>query len=316
MTQFEKIIVPTVLTIFAVIFLVGQIAYTVDERQEAILLQLGQPVGDAKSPGLHFKLPFIQNVRYFDTRVLSVDPRPQQMVISSSSLNKNIVAEGEEAAPIANNDGSGGEPIVVDMFARYRITDPLAFLKSLRTISQANSRIGNILEAATRASLGDSTLRDLLSDRRTLIMEEIRKRMNDSVERDALGIEIVDARLIRADLTKNLLDATVRRMNSELQERAAETRAQGEEIAIEIRSNAEKERTVILAEANRDAQIIKGAGDREATEIYANAFNKDTKFYAFLRSMEAYKNTLADENAAMILSPDSAFLKYLQSVNP
>lgn len=314
MNQFEKIIVPVVLTVFVAIFLIGQVAYTVDERQQGILLQLGQPVGDVKKPGLHFKLPFIQNVRYFDTRVLSVDPRPQQMVIQSSSLNKNISPDSQEdTKTVTANDGSGGEPIVVDMFARYRITDPLAFLKSLRTVSQANSRIGNILEAATRASLGDSTLRDLLSEKRAIIMDDIRERMNDSVERDALGIEIVDARLIRADLTQNLLEATVRRMNSELQERAAETRAQGEEIAIEIRSNAEKERTVILAEANRDAQIIKGSGDREATEIYAKAFNKDTKFYAFLRSMEAYRNTLADSDSAMILSPDSAFLKYLET---
>lgn len=320
MSRIEQVLGTGLFIAIAVIFIISQSVYTVNERQKAILLQLGQPIGDVKEPGLHFKLPIIQNVRTFDTRILSVDPAPAEMVISSSSLIEQQIIdlpEGEEGEETASlGDVTNGEPILVDMFARYRITDPLAFLKTLRTQELANQRLNTILNDTTRATLGNSTLRDILSPKRTEIMETIRTRMNESVQRGNLGIEIVDARIVRADLTQNLLEATVRRMNSELQERAAETRAQGEEIAIEIRSDADKERTVILAEANRDAQIIKGQGDREATEIYANAFNKDREFYAFLRSMEAYRNTLADPDSAMILSPDSAFLKYLQNLNP
>lgn len=322
MTNIERIIVPVIVAVIATVFIINQSVYTVDERQKAILLQLGQPIGEVKNPGLHFKIPLIQNVRFFDTRILSVDPIAQEMVISSSSLNRDTAVqpaqeEGDDAAIVSTiGNGENGEPILVDMFARYRITDPLAFLKTLRTVPQANDRITSILNEATRATLGDSTLRDLLSSRRADIMETIKNRMNLSVTQDELGIEIVDARLIRADLTQNLLEATVRRMNSQLQERAAETRAEGEEIAIEIRSDADKQRTVILAEANRDAQIIKGQGDREATEIYAKAFNKDKDFYSFLRSMEAYRTTFSDDTSAMILSPDSAFLKYLENINP
>ena len=313
----QQFAAPLIILIAVAVIGLAQSIYIVDEREQAILLQLGQPVGDVKKPGLHFKLPIVQNVRRFDQRVLSVDPAPREMVINSSSLGarKTVNEEGEEVEQVIV-ESAGGEPIIVDTFARYRIIDPLAFMKTLRSVPQANLRIENILEAATRSVLGNTTLRDLLSSKRAGIMDNILERMAATADRDNLGIEIVDARIIRADLSQNLLEATVRRMNSELQERAAETRARGEERAIEIRSTADKERTVILAEAERDAQIIKGAGDREAIETYAKAFNKDKDFYAFLRSMEAYKNTFTDDGSAMILSPDSAFLKYLQSKKP
>ena len=318
MTRIEHFLGTALFILIAVIFTISQSVYTVDERQKAILLQLGQPIGDVKEPGLHFKLPIIQNVRYFDTRILSVDPAPEEMVISSSSLIEDQQQAEQNAQEAGNSiaDVTSGEPVLVDMFARYRINDPLAFLKTLRSVDRANRRLTTILNDTTRATLGNSTLRDILSPKRAEIMETIKTRMNESVIKGGFGIEIVDARIVRADLTQNLLEATVRRMNSELQERAAETRARGEEIAIEIRSGADKERTVILAEANRDSQIIKGQGDKEATEIYAKAFNKDKDFYSFLRSMEAYRNTLADPDSAMILSPDSAFLQYLQKLNP
>lgn len=310
---------PLIILIAVAVIGLAQSVYIVDEREQAILLQLGQPVGDIKKPGLHFKLPIIQNVRRFDQRVLSVDPAPREMVIKGGSLDAVIAAETEENASNTTTeatDNTGGEPIIVDAFARYRITDPLAFMKTLRTVPQANQRIQDILQSSTRAVLGNTTLRDLLSPKRADVMRSIQARMAATAAKDNLGIEIVDARIIRADLSQNLQEATVRRMNSELQERAAETRARGEERAIAIRSTADKERTVILAEAERDAQIIKGSGDREAIELYAKAFNKDKDFYAFLRSMEAYKNTFADENSALILSPDNAFLKYLQSKQP
>jgi membrane protease subunit HflC len=144
-------------------------------------------------------------------------------------------------------------------------------------------------------------------------MQDIRRRVNRKIQQDELGIEIIDVRIVRADLTNELRTSTVRRMQSELQERATETRAKGEELAKEIRAIAEKERTVILANAERDAQILRGEGDKTAIKIYADAFNKDKEFYGFMRSMEAYKNTLADPETRLILSPDNDFFKYFES---
>lgn len=295
-------------------------AYTVDQREQAILLQLGQPVGAIQKPGLHFKIPFVQEVRRFDLRILSVDPPPSEMVISSSrsDIDAQLEKQQQEESAIAG-DGTAapgkvgvvsGEPIIVDTFARYRISDPLQFMKTLRTIPDANQRLESIMNDATRTALGKRTLEQLLSSERAAIMQDIRGKVNNRINDDRLGIELVDIRIVRADLTSDLRQSTVRRMISELKERATETRAKGEEKALEIRSTAEKERTVILAEAERDAQIVRGEGDKEAIKTYAAAFNKDPDFYAFIRSMEAYRKTLANPDTRMILSPDSEFFRY------
>lgn len=288
----------------------SQIFFIVDQREQAIVLQLGQPVGDVKGPGIHVKIPVIQDVVYFDRRILSIDPAPEQVVISSVDVAP-ATQEGEEeqegGSSIANVTG---EPIILDTFARYKIVDPLQFLKTLRTITAANSRIENILNDATRAELGKTSLQQLLSPARTGVTRDIQNRVNTNIKRDNLGIEIVDVRIVRADLTADLRTSTVRRMQSELRERATETRAKGEEVALEIRSTAEKERTVIIAEAERDAQKLRGQGDEESIKIYADAFNKDKEFYSFIRSMEAYSKTLADPQTQLILSPDSEFFKH------
>ena len=307
----HKILGPFLIVLVTAIIVISQSIFIVDQREQAILLQLGQPIGSEgdfiKEPGLHFKIPFVQETRYFDRRVLSVDPPPDQVVIASQG--------GEQDG---NSDADGlqnvtGEPIIVDTFARFKIIDPLQFMKTLRTISNAEGRLRDILTNATRAVLGNTTLGELLSDQRTFVMNEIRDRVNNNIEKDRLGIELVDVRIVRADLTNELRTSTVRRMISELKERATETRAKGEERALEIRSTAEKERTVILAEAERDAQITRGQGDEESIRIYANAFNKDKEFYGFLRSMEAYRNTLSDSDTKLILSPDNEFLKFLNN---
>ena len=294
----------------------SQVFFIVDQREQAIVLQLGQPVGDINEPGLHMKIPVIQTVQYFDRRILSVDPAPEQVVISSTNIEPAAPPEVDEegndkpAKSTPSIANVTGEPIILDTFARYKITDPLQFLKTLRTVSAANSRIENILNDATRAELGKTSLQQLLSPTRTFVMRDIQNRVNANIEKDNLGIEIVDVRIVRADLTAELRTSTVRRMISELKERATETRAKGEERALEIRSTAEKERTVLIAEAQRDASIMKGEGDKEAIKIYAEAFNKDKEFYSFIRSMEAYKNTLADPDTQLILSPDSEFFKH------
>lgn len=316
---------------------VSQSLFTVDQREQALVLQLGSPVGEPRKPGLHFKIPLIQEVKRFDGRILSVDPAPEQVVIASSTIareqsraEENKAAENPEAAKAETSkteeteteapkterpkiENVSGEPIIVDSFARYKIVDPLQFLKTLGTVSIANQRLENILNDATRAVLGKTSLRELLSNERSYVMNDIRRRVNRKIEQDRLGIEIVDVRIVRADLTKELRTSTVRRMISELQERATETRAKGEELAKEIRATAEKERTVLLANAGRDAQILRGDGDKEAIKIYADAFNKDKEFYSFIRSMEAYKKTLANSETRLILSPENDFFKHFES---
>lgn len=336
------------LTLFAVgasLIVLSQALFTVDQTQQAIVLQLGQPVGELRTPGLHFKIPLVQEVRYFDRRIVSVDPAPEQMVISSSLISRpaQVAAPAEQvpaeettvsdeetsessssmeeaiaAAPrdeiiIPPIDNVSGEPIIVDSYIRYRINDPLQFMKTLRTVDNASNRVESIVDESTRTVLGKTTLKELLSEDRTRVMAEINQRINAKIAEDKLGIEMVDVRIVRADLGEALRDSTVRRMISEMMERATETRAKGEELALRIRSGAERERTVLLAEAERDAQIARGTGDKEAIQIYADAFNKDKEFYSFMRSMEAYRNTLADPETRMILSPKSDFFKYFES---
>jgi membrane protease subunit HflC len=319
--------------IIVVVIVASQSVFTVDQREQALVLQLGNPIGEPRKPGLHFKIPLIQEVKRFDARILPVDPSPEQVVIASSSIGREKVREEQqqqettetaaETQPNGENEpvpeiarpsieNVSGEPIIVDSFARYKIVDPLQFLKTLGTISIANSRLENILNDATRAVLGKTSLRELLSEERTYVMNDIRRRVNRKIQQDELGIEIVDVRIVRADLTNELRTSTVRRMISELQERATETRAKGEELAKEIRAMAEKERTVLLANAERDAQILRGEGDEQAIKIYADAFNKDKEFYGFIRSMEAYKKTLADPDTRLILSPTSDFFSYFE----
>lgn len=312
----------TIILVAAVIAIIGlsQIFFIVDQREQAILLQLGEPVGDLRGPGLHVKIPFIQSVRYFDNRVLSVEPGAEQVVISSHgnqirSLSDTEESEEEKEATQDSLSNVTGEPIILDTFARYKITDPLRFMQTLRTVSGAESRLEGILKNATKAALGKTSLRELLSPERTKVMQEILRRVNAAVEADKLGIQIVDIRIVRSDLTPALRTSTVNRMVAQLHERATETRAKGEERALEIRSTAEKERTVLIAEAERDAQILRGDGDREAIKIYADAFNKDQEFYSFIRSMEAYGNTLANPETRLILSPEGDFFRYFDTLS-
>ncbi len=305
----------------------SQSLFVVDQTQQAIVLQLGQPVGDLREPGLHVKEPLVQEVRMFDRRILSVDPAPEQMVIASTTISRPAAAktDGTDEAGNPMEEGKkdeivippienvSGEPIIVDSFARYRISDPLQFMKTLRSVDNADKRIESIIDEATRTVLGKTTLKELLSKDRTRVMAEINERLKAKILEDKMGVEMVDVRIVRADLGEALRGSTVRRMISEMVERATETRANGEQLALEIRSGADKERTVLLAEAERDAQILRGDGDKEAIQTYAAAFNKDKEFYAFMRSMEAYKTTLSDPETRLILSPDSAFFRYFDN---
>ena len=303
---------PVIAIIGAVVLILLSLSvFTVDERETAIVLQFGQPKEVHQEAGLKLKLPWpIQNVRYFDGRILEVDPAPERVNISSDR-NSPLVKEGAIDQELI--DEVSGEPIIVDTFARYRITDPLLFLQRLQTEARAKQQIENVMDSATRDTLGNATLRAILSSARSGLMAQIRDRVN--LEMEPRGVEIVDIRIVRADLTNRLRESTVNRMITERNELATKTRANGREKALEIKSTAEKERAILLANAEKKAQITRGEGDKTATEIYNKAYNRDPQFYAFVRSMDAYKTTFKNsdgqEKTQMILSPDAAFLRYL-----
>jgi membrane protease subunit HflC len=305
---------PIIAIIVGFILILASVSlFTVDERQTAIVLQFGQPKQVYTEAGLKVKLPWpIQNVRYFDDRILEVDPAPQRVNISSDSNNPLI--EGEDIDPELLREVSG-EPIIVDTFARFRIVDPLLFLQRLQTEPRARQQIENVMDSATRDVLGNSTLRAILSDSRANLMNRIRTRVN--AEMKPRGVEIVDVRIVRADLTNRLRESTVNRMITERKELATQTRSRGQQKAIAIRSAADRDRAIIIANAEKQAQILKGEGDKTATEIYNKAYNRDADFYAFTRSMEAYRKSMNGENGQtkMILSPDAAFLRYLSEMD-
>lgn len=309
MSQEQSIKIPLFAFIIGGLLILGSLSvFTVDEREKAIVLQFGQPVKVYQEAGLKFKMPWpIQEVQTFDGRILDVDPAPERVNISSdrnSPLLENDAVDPELIEEVS------GEPIVVDTFARYRIADPVLFLQRLRNERTAQRQIENVMDSATRDILGNATLRTILSPARASLMNQIRDRVN--AEMKQRGIEIVDIRIVRADLTERLQSSTVNRMITERKELATKTRSRGNEKALEIRSTAEKQRSVILANAEKEAQILRGEGDRLATKIYADAYNKDPEFYAFTRSMEAYKKTMADGTTQLVLSPDSEFLRFLK----
>ncbi len=286
----------------ALLLLVNQIFFTVDQTEQAIVLQFGKPVRVEQTAGLKAKLPLVQNVRIYDRRLLNVDLPPARVNLSSGQrLSRN-----DTTTTIAE---SGGEPVIMDTFARVRISDPLLFLQRLRSEDEAAQRIQSVMNAAMRDVLGKRSLQDILSPKRTEITNEIRARLNGEMK--DRGIEVVDVRIISADLTDRMQSSTINRMMTERREQATDIRANGQEKAAQIKAEADKDRTVILAEAAKKSAILRGEGDREAIRTYAAAFNKDPAFYAFLRSMEAYKAVFAKPDTQFLLSPDTGFLRYM-----
>jgi membrane protease subunit HflC len=259
--------------------------FTVHQTQQAMVLQVGEPRAVITEPGLHMKLPWpFQNVLYLDKRVLYLD-LPAEEVIAQDKKR-----------------------LVVDAFARWRITDPLRFYQSLTDEDLAQVRLQPILGSNVRRILGSQTFAAVLSGERAKLMIDIRDGVNAQTKN--FGIEVVDVRIRRADLPAENSEAIYRRMQQERARQASEYRAQGEQISQEIKSKADRDATVIVAEATRQAEITRGQGDGEKNRIFAEAFGQDPDFFAFYRSMSSYQASLKGENTTVILSPDSDFFRY------
>jgi len=284
--------------------IVSQTIFIVSEGRQALVLQFGKPQKEVFDTGIQFKTPLLQQVEFFDKRILEVDPAPSRVILSNES--NNFLASATGITPEAAKD-IGGVPIIVDTFVRYRITNPLKFRQSLRSERDAAVRLESVMNDTTRNVLGNISLQDLLSDKRSSLMNKIKEKVNSSFS--DLGVEIIDVRIGRTDLTDNMEKSTFNRMISDFNKRATETRSKGRERALEISSKADKEKTIILSEAARDADLLRGTGDKESTEIYAQSYSKDTEFYAFYRSLQAYRTALTNEDTIFVMSPDNGFLK-------
>jgi len=281
-------LIPAVLVaIGALVALAYTSLFVVDQRQQALVIEFGNPQRIVREPGLQMKKPW-QNVLLFDRRLLDFDADAQEVTLRDQRR------------------------MVVDAYVRYYITDPLEFYKTVGNETAFRQRLGAVVNATLRNTLGQVPFAEVLSDRRATIMREV----GDQVGREAaqFGVKIVDLRFVRADLHPDNSPAIFRRMQTERDREAREARAQGSEQAQRIRAEAERERTVLVAEAQREAQILRGRGDAEATRVYAEAFGKDAAFYDFWRSLEAMRRALAD-STTLVLSPDSDFFRFFRDMN-
>tara|TARA_B100000745_G_C20094937_1_gene374361 strand:+ start:51 stop:920 length:870 start_codon:yes stop_codon:yes gene_type:complete len=261
--------------------------FTVHQTQQALILQLGNPIRTVPSPGLHFKLPFIQNVEFYDRRILDLDPPAQEVILLDQKR------------------------INVDAFARYKIADPLEFRKRAVTNQNFRQVFGNRLNAAIRAEIGKILLGDMLTEKRAQVMDFISRQMK--AQAAEFGTEVIDVRIGRTDLPEATAQAVYNRMRSDRVAHAAKLRAEGEEQKLKIQAVADKDRTIIIAEAQRQSEILRGQGEGERNRILGEAFGQDPEFFDFYRSMEAYGEALG-EGTTMVLNPDSEFFRFFGTV--
>jgi membrane protease subunit HflC len=261
--------------------------FSVYQTQQALVLEFGKAKRVIEDPGLNFKVPFIQNVVFFDKRLLDLDSAPQEVIAADQKR------------------------LVVDAFARWRITNPLLFYQSVNNELRARSQLSDFLEAALRRVLGAASFEAVVRDDRNDLMRKITNEMNENAQK--FGMTVVDVRIKRADLPEANSLAIFRRMQTERQREAAEIRAEGEEASRRIRADADRQVTVVKAEATGESERIRGAGDAEKNRVFAEAFGKDPDFFAFYRSMQAYESALQSGDTRMLLSPDSEFFRYFNN---
>ena len=281
-------LVATVLSVLVAVL--GLSIFTVDQRQHAIVFQLGEVKEVITEPGLYMKWPLIQNVRYFDKRILTLDSTEPERFITSEKNN-----------------------VLVDSFVKWRITDPQLYYVSVAgDEARARTRLSQTVNAGLREEFGKRTVHDVVSGERDKIMEQMREKAD--LDARKIGVQIVDVRVKRVDLPSEVSESVYRRMEAERKRVANELRSEGSAEAEKIRADADRQREVIIAEAYRDAQKAKGEGDAKAAATYASAFNQSPEFYAFYRSLEAYRNSFKGRNDVIVVEPNSDFFKYMRSV--
>jgi membrane protease subunit HflC len=280
----------TAAIVAAIIVVLGASIFTVDQRKFAIVFQLGEVRDVISEPGLYFKWPLIQNVSYFDKRILTLDnPEPERFITSEK---KNVL---------------------VDSFVKWRIVDPRLFYVSVAgDEARAKTRLSQTVNAGLREEFGKRTVHDVVSGERDKIMEQMREKADADARK--IGVQIVDVRVKRVDLPTEVSDSVYRRMEAERKRVANELRSEGAAEAEKIRADADKQREVIVAEAYRDAQKTKGEGDAKATATYAQAFGQNPEFYTFYRSLEAYRASFKNKSDVIVVEPNSDFFKHMKSV--
>jgi membrane protease subunit HflC len=267
------------------LFLLASALFTVDQRQNAVVFQFGEAMRTIDKPGLNIKIPFIQNVEFFDKRILHVDAEAKELTASD------------------------GKRFIVDAFGKFIINDPIMFYKTVYNYQGVKIRLNKILESSMRKVIGKVPLTTLLTGERANVMLHIRDLVNQEAKN--FGINVTDVRILRADLPKENSAAIYRRMQTEREKEAKQIRAEGQEEGARIRARAEKESKVLLAEAYMQAQILKGEGDSSAAEKFNLAYAQDPEFYKFYRTLVVYKNSFKKEDTSLVLSPESEFFKYL-----
>jgi len=276
------------IVLFILALIASGVFYTVDEREKALVFKFGEIIRADDKPGLRVKMPFINSVRYFDARVQTMDSDPEQYI---------------------TNEKKG---LVVDSFVKWRIIDPTRYFVTVSgSAVNASKRLRQLTNDGLRTEFGKRTVTDVISGDRNLIMKIVQESTNRDAEK--FGIEVIDVRLKRVDLVPEISQSVFDRMEAERGRVAKDLRARGAEAAERLRANADRESQVIVAEAEREAQIKRGEGDAEATGIYADAYTQDSEFFSFYRSLTAYQNTFRNDEAMMVIEPDSDFFKYLKS---
>ncbi len=281
----QKLLIGIVVVVVLLVMLGASPFFILDLTQTAIVVQLGKPQRTVTEPGLKFKVPFVQEVRYFDKRLLDYDVAAREVITQDKKT------------------------IFIDNFAKWKIVDPLEVYKAFQTQRGALQRLDDIIYSELRVELGRHELSEIVSANRLLIMSEVAKRANQKASR--YGLEVLDVRIKRADLPEQNAKAVFDRMQAERERIAKQYKAEGAEEAQKIRSEAEKDRQILIAEAYKTSQEIRGQGDAKAFKIYADAYNQDPEFFEFVRSMEAYRKVFS-KDTTMVLSPDSEFLQFLK----
>jgi membrane protease subunit HflC len=284
-----RVVIPGIAVVVVLLIVLMSSMFTVHQTEKALVKQFGNPVRVVTQPGLQFKIPLVQDVAYFDNRILDLEP-PQEEVIAADQKR-----------------------LVVDSYARYRIADPLQFFQLVTSEANANTRLSSIINSALRRVIGNVPLASVVAEKRASVMQEVRDEVNAQAK--SWGMDVIDVRIKRADLPGENSDAIYQRMKTERQREAAQFRGEGKREAQKIHANADRQVIEIRAKAQQQSEILRGEGDSESIRIYADAFNRDKDFFSLYWSLEAYRRSLANGDTTLVLSPDSEFFRFFGSAS-